>query len=497
MAKAEKTGAGVYRERHSFAKIPGIVDVPNLIAIQTDSFKWFMEEGITEAFNDVCPIENSTKDMCVELGEHHFGEPKYTVDECKEKDVSYQAPLYAKIRFINRETGEIKDQNDLFMGDFPLMTPRGTFIINGTERVVVSQLVRSPGIYFSAERDKTSDKTIYGAKVIPSRGAWLEFETDKRDILSVRIDRKRKQPATLLVRALGLAETREEIIELLGNDEMVLRTLDRDPATTKEESLIELYKRFRPGEPPTVGSKAFYNCKKLAGELALPSSLKGVNESAFAGGTRDDVSLAPKLTSLLGLENTKLATVGVAAFKGNMIGGALTFPVTLDSVGASAFQNNLITKVSFLNTTVDKIVLGSSCFQNNKIKTNPLTQGVRFGMADYAFADNSLTGEFSFEDENVPAPARGVISGNPGVTKVTISKFWGFIPGDAFKGLADEARVHVLRLPVHFVQQPVLHILPGHALQPFRGYHTNVAFHPFTPIHPKRSRNSHSPTEGT
>ena len=254
MAKAEKTGAGMYRERRSFAKIPSIVDVPNLIAIQTESFKWFMEQGITDAFNDVCPIENSTKDMCVELGEHHFGEPKYTVDECKEKDVSYQAPLYAKIRFINRETGEIKDQNDLFMGDFPLMTPRGTFIINGTERVVVSQLVRSPGIYFSAERDKTSDKTIYGAKVIPSRGAWLEFETDKRDILSVRIDRKRKQPATLLLRALGIADTREEIIEILGDSEMVLRTLDRDPATTKEEALIELYKRFRPGEPPTIDS---------------------------------------------------------------------------------------------------------------------------------------------------------------------------------------------------------------------------------------------------
>ncbi len=254
MAKAEKTGAGMYRERRSFAKIPSIVDVPNLIAIQTESFKWFMEQGIADAFNDVCPIENSTKDMCVELGEHHFGEPKYTVDECKEKDVSYQAPLYAKIRFVNRETGEIKDQNDLFMGDFPLMTPRGTFIINGTERVVVSQLVRSPGIYFSAERDKTSDKTIYGAKVIPSRGAWLEFETDKRDILSVRIDRKRKQPATLLLRALGIADTREEIIEILGDSEMVLRTLDRDPATTKEEALIELYKRFRPGEPPTIDS---------------------------------------------------------------------------------------------------------------------------------------------------------------------------------------------------------------------------------------------------
>ena len=242
-----------YRTRRSFAKIPDVMDVPNLIAIQTESFKKFVDEGLTNAFNDISPIESSTKDMCVEFGKHEFGEPKYSVDECKERDVSYRAPLFAEIRFINRETGEIKEQ-DVFMGDFPLMTPRGTFIINGTERVVVSQLVRSPGVYFSSERDKTSDKTIYNAKVIPSRGAWLEFETDKRDVLSVRIDRKRKQPATLLLRALGIAETREEIIELLGDSEMVIRTLDRDPATTKEESLIELYRRFRPGEPPTIDS---------------------------------------------------------------------------------------------------------------------------------------------------------------------------------------------------------------------------------------------------
>lgn len=242
-----------YRTRRSFAKIPDVMDVPNLIAIQTESFKKFVDEGLTNAFNDIGPIESNTKDMCVEFGKHEFGEPKYSVDECKERDVSYQAPLFAEIRFINRETGEIKEQ-DVFMGDFPLMTPRGTFIINGTERVVVSQLVRSPGVYFSSERDKTSDKTIYNAKVIPSRGAWLEFETDKRDVLSVRIDRKRKQPATLLLRALGIAETREEIIDLLGDSEMVIRTLDRDPATTKEESLIELYRRFRPGEPPTIDS---------------------------------------------------------------------------------------------------------------------------------------------------------------------------------------------------------------------------------------------------
>ena len=254
MAKGKKsTPTSNYRVRRSFAKIPDVMDVPNLIAIQTESFKWFTTEGLSQAFSDVSPIENSAKNMYVEFGRHEFGEPKYTVDECKEKDVSYQAPLFVEIRFVNKETGEIKEQ-EVFVGDFPLMTPRGTFIINGTERVVVSQLVRSPGVYFSSEPDKTSDKTIYNAKVIPSRGAWLEFETDKRDVLHVRIDRKRKQPATLLVRALGLAETREDIVKLLGSSEMILRTLDRDPATTREESLIELYKRFRPGEPPTLDS---------------------------------------------------------------------------------------------------------------------------------------------------------------------------------------------------------------------------------------------------
>ena len=254
MGKAENfDSTRHYRPRRSFAKIPDVMDVPNLIAIQTESFKQFVDQGLATAFADISPIESNNKDMCVEFGRHEFGEPKYSVDECKARDVSYQAPLFAEIRFINRETGEIKEQ-DVFMGDFPLMTPRGTFIINGTERVVVSQLVRSPGVYFSSEPHKTSDKNIYNAKIIPSRGAWLEFETDKRDVLSVRIDRKRKQPATLLLRALGIAETREEIIELLGDSEMVIRTLDRDPATTKEESLIELYRRFRPGEPPTIDS---------------------------------------------------------------------------------------------------------------------------------------------------------------------------------------------------------------------------------------------------
>ena len=287
------------------------MDVPNLIAIQTESFEWFKNEGLAQAFADVCPIENNTGDMCVEFGKHEFGEPKYTVDECKEKDVTYQAPLFVEIRFINRETGEIKEQ-EVFMGDFPLMTPRGTFIINGTERVVVSQLVRSPGVYFAAERDKTSDKTIYNAKVIPSRGAWLEFETDKRDLLSVRIDRKRKQPATLLVRALGLAETREEIIELLGSSEMVLRTLDRDPATTKEESLIELYKRFRPGEPPTIDSARtlldglFFNPQRY--DLAKVGRYKMDKKLGFAPEENDSSTLTDEdiirtMRYIIGLHN--------------------------------------------------------------------------------------------------------------------------------------------------------------------------------------------------
>ena len=299
MAQSIKTVPNrYYRERTSFAKIPAVMDVPNLIAIQTESFDWFKNEGLGATLTDISPIESTTKDMCVEFGDHYFGEPKYTVEECRKRDCSYQAPLYAEIRFINRLTGEIKEQ-EVFMGDFPMMTPQGTFIINGTERVIVSQLVRSPGVYFSAEHDRPSNKLIYNAKVIPSRGSWLEFETDKRDVLSVRIDRKRKQPATLMLRALGLAETREEIVEILGSSEMVLRTLERDPATTKEEALIELYKRFRPGEPATIDSARtlldglFFNPQRYnlanVGRYKMNKKLHGGADIESSTLTQDDI----------------------------------------------------------------------------------------------------------------------------------------------------------------------------------------------------------------
>ncbi len=241
------------RVRRSFAKIPEVLDVPNLIALQRDSFAWFLDEGLRETFSDISPIEDFTGVLAVEFGDHEFGEPKYSVEECKEKDMSYQAPLFVDVRFINKDTGEMKEQS-VFMGDFPLMTDRGTFVINGTERVVVSQLVRSPGVYYAEEFDKTSDKIIYTTKVIPARGAWLEIETDRRDIVSVRVDRKRKQPATILLKALGIAETREEILEMFDNSEAIQRTLERDFTETREEALIEIYKRLRPGEPPTVES---------------------------------------------------------------------------------------------------------------------------------------------------------------------------------------------------------------------------------------------------
>ncbi|MHB8965673.1 MAG: DNA-directed RNA polymerase subunit beta [Coriobacteriia bacterium] len=241
------------RQRRTFAKIPEILDVPNLIAIQTDSFKWFLEEGLRETFQDISPIKDFTDTLAVEFGGHEFGDPKYSVEECKEKDMSFQAPLFVDVRFVNKDTGEMKEQS-VFMGDFPLMTDRGTFIINGTERVVVSQLVRSPGVYYAEERYKTTDKEIYTSKVIPARGAWLELETDRRDIVSVRIDRKRKQPVTVLLKALGIAETKEEILELFGDAECIKRTLEKDFTETREEALIEIYKRLRPGEPPTVES---------------------------------------------------------------------------------------------------------------------------------------------------------------------------------------------------------------------------------------------------
>ena len=237
------------RKRVSFGKIPEAMELPNLISVQRESFERFKDEGLREAFKESSPIQSQNHVLEVTFGEHQFGDSAHTVEECREKDMTYQAPLLTDVRLTNKETGEIKEQL-VFMGDFPMMTDQGTFIINGTERIVVSQLVRSPGVYYSSEMD--SGKQIYKAQIIPSRGAWLEFEVDKRDQLMVSIDRKRKQSATMFLRALGIAVTNDDIIELLGNSDVIKRTLERDTALTREDALIEIYRRLRPGEPPTV-----------------------------------------------------------------------------------------------------------------------------------------------------------------------------------------------------------------------------------------------------
>jgi DNA-directed RNA polymerase subunit beta len=260
-----------YAGRLSFAKIHEPLDVPNLLALQTESFDWLIgnerwknrlayaqtigdtsvasTSGLAEIFEEISPIEDFQETMSLSFSEPEFADPKYTMAECKDRDATYAAPLYVKAEFMNNNTGEIKQQT-VFMGDFPLMTDKGTFIINGTERVVVSQLVRSPGAYFERTPDKTSDKDIFTAKIIPSRGAWFELEIDKRDQVGVRLDRKRKQSVTVLLKALGWTEGR--ILEEFGQYDSIRATLEKDTTDTQEEALLDIYRKLRPGEPPTV-----------------------------------------------------------------------------------------------------------------------------------------------------------------------------------------------------------------------------------------------------
>ncbi len=241
------------RTRMSFGKVKEVTDMPNLIELQLDSYKWFLDEGLQEVFDDVNPITDYTGNLVLEFVGYKLDMEniKYSVEECKERDATYAAPLKVKVRLYNRETGELKEQ-EVFMGDFPLMTEQGTFIINGAERVIVSQLVRSPGVYYSFSRDKTGKK-LFGSTVIPNRGAWLEYETDSNDIVYVRIDKTRKLPITILARAMGIGSD-QEIIGFFGEEERLKATIEKDNTKTKEEALLEVYKRLRPGEPPTVDS---------------------------------------------------------------------------------------------------------------------------------------------------------------------------------------------------------------------------------------------------
>ena len=253
------------RDRVSFAKLDEVLPLPDLVGIQRVSFDQLIQEGLKEVLEEVSPIEDFTEQFQLHFGKHVFKEQKFSEEECKDKDQTFSAPLFVEAMFVNKATGEIKEQ-EVFMGDFPMMTEGGTFIINGTERVVVSQLVRSPGVYFSRDIDKTTDKDVYVAKIIPSRGAWLEFDVDKKDTVGVRIDRKRRQNVTVLLKALGWSE--DEILALFDNAQSIKNTLEKDHVQTPEEALEDIYRKLRPGEPPTAESartlleNLFFNHKR-------------------------------------------------------------------------------------------------------------------------------------------------------------------------------------------------------------------------------------------
>ena len=237
--------------RKDFAKVGDFIEMPNLIKVQKDSYDWFIKEGLGEVLKDISPIEDYSGNLVLEFFDYYMEDKtKYSIEEAKERDATYSTRLHVKVRLINRETGEIKEQ-EIYLGDFPLMTDSGTFIINGAERVVVSQLVRSPGCYYADVFDTKTGKRTYTSTVMPLRGAWLEYETDGNDIFYVRVDRTRKVPVTTLLRAIGLV-TDDQIRDLFGNEELIEATIAKDPIKTQEEALIEIYKKLRPGELPTV-----------------------------------------------------------------------------------------------------------------------------------------------------------------------------------------------------------------------------------------------------
>ncbi|MDN6724546.1 MAG: DNA-directed RNA polymerase subunit beta, partial [Tetragenococcus halophilus] len=247
---------GNYRERRSFSRISEVLELPNLIEVQTDSYQWFLDEGLREMFEDILPIDDFNGNLSLEFVDYELKTPKYTVEEARSHDANYSAPLQVTLRLTNRETGEIKSQ-EVFFGDFPLMTEQGTFIVNGAERVIVSQLVRSPGVYFSSKVDKNG-REGFGSTVIPNRGAWLEMETDAKNISYVRIDRTRKIPMTVLVRALGFGSD-DTILDIFGDNDSLRNTIEKDLHKTAtdsrtEEGLKDIYERLRPGEPKTADS---------------------------------------------------------------------------------------------------------------------------------------------------------------------------------------------------------------------------------------------------
>ena len=344
--------------RLSYSKIKEVLDMPNLIEVQKNSYKWFLEEGLREVFHDISPITDHSGNLVLEFFDYRLDyNSKYSVEECKERDAKYAAPLRVSVRLINTETGEIKEQ-EIFMGDFPLMTEQGTFIINGAERVIVSQLVRSPGIYYGFDRDKTG-KPLYTSTVIPYRGAWLEYETDSNDIFSVRIDRTRKLPVTVLIRALGIS-TNGEILEMFGDDPRLQATFEKDSTTDRNEGLLEIYKRLRPGEPLNVENaeslimNMFFDPKrydlakvgryKFDKKLAISSRIKGKTVA-------DDI-IDPRTGEILANAGDSLSAEMANAIE---LAGVNKLDLLLEGNRVRVFSNDMVYLSEYVDFDVEDI----------------------------------------------------------------------------------------------------------------------------------------------
>jgi len=341
--------SAVQNSRLSFAKIPKVLDIPDLLIVQKDSFKWFIQEGLKDILDEISPIEDFSGRFSLEFLNHFFEEPLKSLEECKITDSTYSRPLYVTAQFLDRETGQIKKQT-VFLGDFPIMSDTGTFIINGTERVIVSQLVRSPGVYFSQEIDKTSDKDIFIGKMIPGRGAWLEFDTDKRDTVGVRVDRKRRQHITAFLRALYVVdpekwgkykiETKEDAIDLFGDYPSIQNTIERDSDSSSEEALIDLYRKLRPGEPATVESarnlikQMFYTPKRY--DLTKVGRYKVEQKLGRDYGEKDAEGYSTEVDGMIRIEDmidsikyVIALHAGDTSFKNNL---GREIPVRLDDI---------------------------------------------------------------------------------------------------------------------------------------------------------------------
>jgi len=365
--------SAVQNTRLSFAKIPKVLDIPDLLIVQKDSFKWFIEEGLKDILDEISPIEDFSGRFSLEFLNHFFEEPLKSLEECKITDSTYSRPLYVTAQFLDRETGQIKQQT-VFLGDFPIMSDTGTFIINGTERVIVSQLVRSPGVYFSQEIDKTSDKEIFIGKMIPGRGAWLEFDTDKRDTVGVRVDRKRRQHITAFLRALYVVdpekwgkykiETKEDAIDLFGDYPSIQNTIERDSDSSSEEALIDLYRKLRPGEPATVESarnlvkQMFYTPKRY--DLTKVGRYKVEQKLGRDYGEKDAEGYSTEVDGMIRIED--------------MI-DSIKYVISLHA-GDTSFKNNLGREIPVRLDDIDH-------FGNRRIRTvGELVQNqVRVGLS--------------------------------------------------------------------------------------------------------------------